>query len=118
MRAVVPARWMLPLCLVTACAGEASDDLVSSEVGDATGDDAKADGPEISFTPVTGLTLRASVGKTEEGRVIRSATSFRSAFGVAPPAGLDFDTDWLAVYSAGTRPTGGFTAAIDHVRLS
>jgi hypothetical protein len=103
---------------MTACANEATGDLVSSDVGDATGDDAKADGPEISFTPVTDLTLRTSVGTSEEGRVIRSATSFRSAFGVAAPADLDFDTDWLAVYSAGTRPTGGFVAAIDHIRLS
>lgn len=110
--------WLLSLCLVTACADEATDDFVSTDIGDAAGDDAKADGPEISFTPVTDFSLRSSVGATEEGRVIRSATSFKSAFGVAPPASLDFDHDWLAVYSAGVRTTGGYHATIEHLRLS
>lgn len=107
------------LSLSAACADAPADgDLVSPTVTTDTVDDAKADQADLSFTPVTDLTLRSSIGKTEEGRVIRSATSFRTAFGTAPPAWLDFNDEWLAVYSAGIRPTGGYEAEIQRVRLS
>jgi hypothetical protein len=107
------------LSLATACAGAPDDgDLVSPDVAVSTVDDAKTDQADVSFTPVTDLQLRSSVGKTEEGRVIRSPTSFKAAFGTPPPDWLDFDQEWLAVYSAGIRPTGGYTAEIERVRLS
>jgi hypothetical protein len=107
------------LSLAAACAGAPDDgDLVSPDVTVSTVDDAKTDQADVAFTPVTGLSLRSSVGKTEEGRVIRSASSFKAAFGTAPPAWLDFDSEWLAVYSAGIKTTGGYTAEIQRVRLS
>jgi hypothetical protein len=112
------ARWLLPVCLVVGCASEPGDELVSDSVADAATDDDKADGPAIAFTPVDGLTLRSTIGKTEEGRVIRTATGFRTAFGTAPPTGFDFDHEWLAIYSAGVRTTGGYHASIERVRLS
>jgi hypothetical protein len=118
MSSMTAVKWLLPLCLVTACATDADDDFVSTDVTDASSDDAKADGPELAFTVVDDLPLRASVGKTEEGRVIRSATAFRTAFGASPPATLDFDAEWLAVYSAGVKTSGGYDATITKIRLS
>ena len=99
------------------CASDAADDDLVAEVTEGL-DDAKADQADLPFTPVEGLTLRASIGTTESGRVIRSAASFKAAFGVAAPADIDFADEWLAVYSAGTRPTGGYAAKVTRVRLS
>jgi nuclease A inhibitor-like protein/protease stability complex PrcB-like protein len=110
----------VPLLFLVACAVDATDDAdwVSTDVPDETDLAPKADQPEITSTPVDGLALRSSIGRTEEGRVIRSASAFRAAFTGAPPADLDFDTEWLAVYSAGVQTTGGYKASILSVRLS
>ncbi len=100
------------------CASDAAEDAdLTSEVTEGL-DDSKADQADLPFTPVDGLTLRASIGTTESGRVIRSAASFKAAFGVAAPADIDFADEWIAVYSAGTRPTGGYAARVTRVRLS
>lgn len=102
-----------------ACATDPNDDdFVSTDVTDDAAEDVKADQAELPFTPVEGLSLRSSIGRTEEGRVIRTSAAFRTAFGTTPPAGLDFHTDWLAVYSAGGRTTGGYTATITRIALS
>lgn len=106
---------------LAACATTSSpsdDDFVTTDLGDAPNDDPKADQADLAFTAVDGLALKASVGKTEEGRVIRTAAAFKTAFGIAPPADLDFTRSWLAIYSAGQRPTGGYDAAITRVALS
>jgi hypothetical protein len=109
----------LLFCAIAACAGGADDsDLVSPDVTEETSIDDKADQQPIAFEVVTGFQLRASVGKTEEGRVIRSASAFKAAFGTAAPSSIDFDQEWLAVYSAGVRTTGGYGARVLAVRLS
>jgi len=125
MRRADDARMRVSMFLVSlllsmaavGCASDAADDDLIAEVSQGV-DDAKADQADLPFTAVEGLTLRASVGKTESGRVIRSAATFKAAFGVAAPADLDFATEWLAVYSAGTKPTGGYEAEITRVRVS
>lgn len=99
------------------CASAPDDDDLVAEVTEGI-DDAKADQADLPFTAVEGLTLRTSIGNTESGRVIRSAASFKAAFGVAAPADIDFADEWLAVYSAGVKPTGGYAASITRVRLS
>jgi hypothetical protein len=114
------SRWLALLFVsVVACADVGTDDdFVTDDVSETSVDDAKADQADLPFTVVDGLTLRTSIGKTEEGRVIRSASAFKTAFGTTPPASIDFSRDWLAVYSAGVKSTGGYTAEILHVRLS
>lgn len=110
----------LVLCFGLAACAQLDDDgdLVADTVTEAAASDTKADQADLAIEPYEGLTLRASIGRTESGRVIRSPGSFKTAFGVAPPADLDFGITWLAVYSAGERSTGGYTAAITRVRLS
>ncbi len=109
---------LLLIPLAIACEDAPTEDLVSPDVAAATDDDAKADQSDLTFTVVDDLQLRSSVGRTEEGRVIRSASSFKSAFGTNPPSWLDFDEEWLAVYAAGVKTTGGYAAEIQRVRLS
>ncbi len=109
---------LLLIPLAVACADGPTGDLISPDVTVATDDDAKTDQADLAFSEVADLSLRSSVGRTEEGRVIRSATSFKAAFGTNPPSWLDFDEEWLAVYSAGAKTTGGYRAEIRHVRLS
>ena len=109
----------LLFCAIAACAGGSDDaDLVSPDVAEETTIDDKADQQPIAFEVVSGLQLRSSVGRTEEGRVIRSASAFKAAFGVNAPASIDFDETWFAVYSAGVRTTGGYNARVLAVRLS
>lgn len=114
------SRWLALLFVsVVACADVGTDDdFITDDVTETSNDDAKADQADLPFTVVTDLTLKSSVGKTEEGRVIRSASAFKTAFGTNPPASVDFSHEWLAVYSAGVKSTGGYTAEILHVRLS
>ena len=114
------SRWLALLFVsVVACADVGTDDdFVTDDISEAATDDAKADQADLPFTVVEGLTLKGSIGKTEEGRIIRSASAFKTAFGTNPPASIDFAHEWLAVYSAGVKSTGGYTAEILHVRLS
>ncbi len=116
MRAVLA----LALCLASACATVPDDDgdLVADQVTASPSDDGKADQADLAFTAIPDLSLKVSVGTSEEGRVIRSASSYRAAFGTAPPADLDFSQTWLAVYSGGSQTTGGYHASVLHVRLS
>jgi hypothetical protein len=109
---------LLLIPLAFACAEAPTDDLVSPDIAVATDDDAKADQFDLPFTVVEDLQLRTTVGRTEEGRVIRSASSFKAAFGTSPPSWLDFDEEWLAVYAAGVKNTGGYAAEIRRLRLS
>lgn len=104
---------------VVACADVGTDDeLITDDVTETSVDDAKADQADLPFTVVTDLTLRSSIGKIEEGRVIRSTSAFKTAFGTTAPANIDFSHEWRAVYSAGVKSTGGYHAESLHVRLS
>ena len=63
-------------------------------------------------------TTSSAVSAKETRALIRTAQGYVSFFGHAPPAGVDFSTDWVIFYAAGTRPTGGFDAsvAVAHAR--
>jgi hypothetical protein len=54
----------------------------------------------------------SAVSAKETRALIRTPQGYLSFFGHAAPAGVDFSTDWVIFYSAGTRPTGGFDASI------
>src|SRR5438552_3972183 len=105
------------LFALAACTSAPADDgdFVSTDIPVDT-DGPKADGPSLEFTPVEGLSVRASIGMTEEGRVIRSAGAFKTAFG-SQPAPVDFDDEWLAVYSGGVQRPGGYAASIERISL-
>jgi hypothetical protein len=48
-----------------------------------------------------------------ESRVlIRNQQGYQDFFGHVPPAVVDFSTEWVIFYSAGTKPTGGYDANI------
>jgi PrcB C-terminal/Antistasin family len=54
----------------------------------------------------------SAVSAKETRALIRTSQGYVSLFGHEPPAGVDFSTDWVIFYSAGTRPTGGYEAGI------
>ena len=54
----------------------------------------------------------SAISAKETRALIRTSQGYVSFFGHAAPAGVDFSTDWVIFYSAGTRPTGGFAASI------
>src|SRR5438876_564839 len=116
-RRTMRSRWLALLFVsVVACADvDSADEFVTDDVTETSVDDAKADQADLHFTVVTNLTLKSTIGQTEEGRVIRNAAAFKTAFGVNPPSSINFSHDWLAVYSAGVKTTGGYKAEILHV---
>jgi hypothetical protein len=54
----------------------------------------------------------SAVSAKETRALIRTSQGYLSFFGHAAPAGVDFSTEWVIFYSAGTRPNGGFEARI------
>ena len=114
---------LLGVPLLLACgplpASLEADDLVtepvvlpaSAELDSVLG---KADG--LRLYPITSVRVPASVGTTETRKVFTTAASFRRYFGVSAP--VDFTKRWLVFYSAGTRPTGGYTVSIPLVTRS
>jgi hypothetical protein len=54
----------------------------------------------------------SAISAKETRALIRTSQGYVSLFGHAPPAGVDFSTDWVIYYSAGTKPTGGFDVSI------
>jgi hypothetical protein len=54
----------------------------------------------------------SAVSAKETRALIRTAQGYVSFFGHAPPAGVDFSTDWVIFYAAGTKPTGGYDVSI------
>ena len=76
------SRWLSLLFVsVVACADVATDDdFVTDDITETSADDAKADQADLPFTVIDGLTLKASIGKTEEGRIIRTPAAFKTAF--------------------------------------
>jgi len=54
----------------------------------------------------------SAVSAKETRALIRTAQGYVSVFGHAPPAGVDFSTDWVIFYAAGTKPTGGYDVSI------
>lgn len=100
--------------VVVACSGEQNTDDVQQVSGDVNAATAAALTPSasdtLSFQPFTDDV--ADRAATETRAVIRSARGYQSFFGHAAPATVDFSTEWVIFYSAGTRPTGGFDASV------
>lgn len=48
---------------------------------------------------------------TRTRTLIRSASAYASFFGHAPPAGVDFSTEWVMFYAAGSQPSDGYQAS-------
>ncbi|HXJ19281.1 MAG TPA: hypothetical protein VMT03_03540 [Polyangia bacterium] len=48
---------------------------------------------------------------TRTRTLIRSASAYAAFFGHAPPAAVDFSTEWVMFYAAGSQPTSGYGAA-------
>ncbi len=57
-----------------------------------------------------------SAAATTTRRVFLSASSYRSYFGRYAPAAVDWSTEWVFLYSAGDKPTTGYTASVTQVR--
>jgi hypothetical protein len=51
-------------------------------------------------------------------RVITSPGEYQALVGRPPPAGLDFQREWVVLYAAGTMPTGGYEARVTRIRRS
>jgi hypothetical protein len=51
----------------------------------------------------------------ETSLVITTPQSYRTVLGAAPPTDLDFDREWVVLYAAGTKPTGGYEAHIARI---
>ncbi|HVY36364.1 MAG TPA: hypothetical protein VHM31_00460 [Polyangia bacterium] len=52
---------------------------------------------------------------TKTRTLIRTASGYRSFFGHAPPAAVDFSREWVMFYAAGTEPSGGYEASFTAV---
>jgi hypothetical protein len=49
-------------------------------------------------------------------QLITTASAYRALVGGEPPADLDFRREWVVLYTAGTRMTGGFEAHIEGIQ--
>jgi hypothetical protein len=78
--------------------------------GDVMDAPTQAPGTAVPFQVFSDDTSAVSAKETRA--LIRTSQGYVSLVGHAPPAGVDFSTDWVIFYSAGTKPTGGFDASI------
>jgi len=108
------------LSLLAACGPlEEMDGLETSDatiVADDSEHDGKADRADIALVAVTGVTVPSSVGQTTTRVVFRTASSFKSYFGLRSTP-IDFNSYWVGFYSAGVQRTGGYKASVTRVRL-
>ncbi len=68
---------------------------------------------DIAFTPFTDSV--GSQANLPRWRLFKTAASYSAYFGHSAPSTVNFARDWVFFYSAGSRPTGGYTAAITRV---
>lgn len=100
---------------ITACTDMAEDDIEFAEPTNEI-EAEKADEATLAFTtldvggPVDGFTERVAIIKTK--------TRWREVFGSAAPASVNFNKQWVAVYTTGARNSGGYTASVTKIRLS
>ena len=107
---------MTMVLALVACGAEApmtttSDDGLELEAARAADLEGKADAVAARFRTLT-FDLPAGRGTRETRRLFTSAASFRSYFGVAPPAGVSFAAERLFFYSAGQQATDGYRAQV------
>jgi hypothetical protein len=117
MRTLHHSLAALALTLTVSCGGEsdAGELLAEPSVATVPGVDlGKADGYRLYR--LTSVRIPAALGATETRKVFTTAASFKRAFGVDAP--VDFSRRWVVFYSAGFKPTGGYSVSIPLVRLS
>jgi hypothetical protein len=101
---------------LTGCGQAGDPDLLTEEGAEALEDvEGKADQYSITFTAFTDPNGIGTRGETETKVVIKSASAYKSYFGHAAPREVDFSKDYVFFYSAGVKPTGGYTASVDRV---
>lgn len=99
----------LALAAALGAAGCTPQDL-EEFLGDVKDAPSQPPGTAIPFQTFTDDVSAVSAKETRA--LIRTSQGYVSFFGHPAPAGVDFSTDWVIFYSAGTRPTGGFDARI------
>jgi hypothetical protein len=99
----------LSLAATLVAAGCTPQDL-EEFLGDVKDGPAQPPGTAIPFQTFTDDVSAVSAKETRA--LIRTSQGYVSFFGHAAPAGVDFSTDWVIFYSAGTKHTGGFDASI------
>lgn len=57
-------------------------------------------------------------GQTETRKVFTTLAAYKSYFGHKPPLEVDFATDWVVFYSAGSKATGGYSASIATIAMN
>ncbi len=108
------------LVAMVGCGGTESEevDAISEETGvtaDSDEVEAKADRPALALTVVPGI---GNPGSTAVRRTFTTRAAYMAFFGKAPPTSIDFTREWAVFYGAGTKPTGGYKASVESVRLS
>jgi hypothetical protein len=109
--------------LVNACA------LTPEEEAPAEADDAIAEaGEELRFQLPISIQLYREIsftqfeddigaaGAREARQIITSQAGYRRLFGHDAP-GVDFSQEWVLFYSAGEKPTGGYAASVESIRV-
>lgn len=113
--------WVVALAataLVAGCGGDAADGdelIEEGEVLEAQADD-KSDRAPLAFELFADEI--GDRGTRETRRVFTTAASYRSYFGHAAPASVNFGREWVVFYSAGTKSTGGYKANISKIATS
>lgn len=101
--------------MLAGCGGESDVDLAEEGALSADVDD-KSDRASLTLTPFTDNT--GSRGQTETRVLFTTAASYYNYFGHAAPSTVNFATDWVVFYSAGSKSTGGYKASVQRARLS
>lgn len=66
--------------------------------------------PFVIFNDDVGVT-----GQAETRKIIKTNSAYRSYFGHDAPSEVNFARDWVIFYSAGSKPTGGYSASITKI---
>jgi hypothetical protein len=116
MRSVLTAISILAIHLggLTACTDAGGDEDVA-DLADGS-DDEKSDRPDLAVTELeVGPPLDRDESKVV---VIKSKAAWKNAFGSTAPSSINFGSEWVAYYTAGTKTSGGYSAHITKIRVS
>jgi hypothetical protein len=91
------------------------DDIEFAEPSDESADP-KFDSNSIAFTELNNLSPLGDGAAFV--KVIKSKAQFKKLFGADVATDVDFAKEWVVVFSAGGRTTGGYSAHIDAINLN
>jgi hypothetical protein len=86
----------------------------TSDLQQVSGDVGALGTPPDAAATIAFQTFDDDVGaqaNTRTRTLIRSASGYQSLFGHAPPTAVDFSSEWVMFYAAGTEPTNGYGAS-------